>query len=167
MVSFTLLRIFSFTTFASHFLFTFKIVYISWPHYMRLFAYGICKYLLHEDVIPVSPLSQALELTELRISADVEPVVEWEPQHYGVRLAGLMPDLSWIVGAYRPDGGKSPMSRAIDALRGKRAMPATSGSTSSGGDALDWSVGEYTFSNLTYLRTYFYVLLTYLLTFYY
>ena len=132
---------------------------------MRLFAYGICKYLLHEDVIPVSPLSQALELTELRISADVEPVVEWEPQHYGVRLAGLMPDLSWIVGAYRPDGGKSPMSRAIDALRGKRAVPATSGSTSSGGDALDWSVGEYTFSNLTYERTYFYVLLTYLLTY--
>ena len=28
---------------------------IAWPHYMRLFAYGICKHLLREDVIDVTP----------------------------------------------------------------------------------------------------------------
>ena len=118
---------------------------IAWPHYMRLFAYGICKYLLGEDVVDVTPESIAFGLTELRVSADTTEAVEWEPSHYGVSLEGVLPDLAWVYGAYRPGGERSPVSRALDALRGKRAPPAAAAARGSGGDDenLDWYKGAF------------------------
>ena len=73
---------------------------IAWPEYFRNYAYGLMRFVLHEDLTPVSDVAA----THHELALTTDRLVSWDPDHHTVSFPGIIGDVSWAYTSNRRPG---------------------------------------------------------------
>jgi hypothetical protein len=73
---------------------------VAWPQYFENYAYGLIRFVLHEDLTPVS----AVAVTHNALKLTTDRLIQWDSDHHAVSFPGLLPDVSWAYTSSRAPG---------------------------------------------------------------
>ena len=73
---------------------------VAWPQYFENYAYGLKRFILHEDLTPVTDVT--ITHNELKLTTD--RLVEWDSDHHMVSFPGVIGDISWAYTSGRKPG---------------------------------------------------------------
>jgi len=73
---------------------------VFWPRYFQNYAYGLKRFILHQDLIPVEETKN----THGDVSLTTDRLMEWDSDHHHISFPGLIPDISWAFTSRRKPG---------------------------------------------------------------
>ncbi|CAK9022477.1 Fatty acyl-CoA reductase 2 [Durusdinium trenchii] len=73
---------------------------VAWPRYISNFVYGLNRFVLREDVIPVS--ESAVSHNDLSLS--LGRMLHWDSDHHQISFPGIISDISWAYTSSRKPG---------------------------------------------------------------
>jgi len=73
---------------------------IVWTRYFENYVYGMNRFILHEDVVPVSQSA----VTHNDVSLTLGRLLQWDPDHHRISFPGIISDISWAYTSSRRPG---------------------------------------------------------------
>lgn len=73
---------------------------IVWTRYIENYTYGLDRFILNENVVPISQSA----VTHNDVSLTLGRLLKWDPDHHRISFPGMMSDISWAYTSSRKPG---------------------------------------------------------------
>ncbi|GBG27496.1 Fatty acyl-CoA reductase 1 [Hondaea fermentalgiana] len=73
---------------------------IVWARYIENYTHGMDRFILHEDVVPVSQSA----VSHNDVSLTLGRLLKWDPDHHRISFPGIISDISWAYTSSRKPG---------------------------------------------------------------
>ena len=77
--------------------------HVVWPRYLDNFCYGLRRWVLHEDVVPIAQTAQALT-PPTNMALSTNRLVRWDADHHKISFPSLFQDITWAYTSSRRPG---------------------------------------------------------------